>query len=177
MTPGVDRAADLAAITAGEQLAAAYRDIGRRTMRDLPVYNATLDVCAVGFRPHDGGVLGVLVTPWFMNLVVARRRRSLRRRPGATVPRRFPAGTIDFTVGEVAGGGWTAPRCSRPCSPSITRPPPALSRRPHWPRCSSPPARRPQHGPASTGGRCCSAAGGWRSGHDHGPAWQPASAR
>lgn len=102
MTPGVDRAADLAAITAGEQLAATYRDIGRRTMRDLPVYNATLDVCAVGFRPHDGGVLGVLVTPWFMNLVVLADAEAAPP-AGTTVPRRFPAGTIDFTVSEVAG--------------------------------------------------------------------------
>ncbi len=49
-------------------LLAAYRRVDE-SMRDLPVYNAALQVAAVGFRPFEGGLIGVIVTPWFMNLV------------------------------------------------------------------------------------------------------------
>lgn len=41
------------------------------TMADLPVYNGALTVEAWGFGPYDEGTLiGVLITPWFMNLVL-----------------------------------------------------------------------------------------------------------
>jgi [NiFe] hydrogenase assembly HybE family chaperone len=51
-----------------EALLAAYRRV-EANLRDLPVYNGALQVAAVGFRPFDGGHIGVVVTPWFMNLV------------------------------------------------------------------------------------------------------------
>ncbi len=51
-------------------LVAVYRDIVRPRMTGLPMYNAVLKAEAVGFRPHDGRLCGVLVTPWFMNLVL-----------------------------------------------------------------------------------------------------------
>lgn len=41
------------------------------TMADLPLYNAALTVEAWGFRAHDtDSLIGVLITPWFMNLVL-----------------------------------------------------------------------------------------------------------
>lgn len=47
--------------------------IANTRMRDVPVQNPALRVQATGFVPHAcaGGelLLGVLVTPWFMNLV------------------------------------------------------------------------------------------------------------
>lgn len=45
-------------------------------MRDLPIYNPALSVAAYGFAPLTGegldgeGLIGVLITPWFMNLVL-----------------------------------------------------------------------------------------------------------
>jgi [NiFe] hydrogenase assembly HybE family chaperone len=39
-------------------------------MRDVPLVNQFLRVEAVGFRPHGDGALGVLVSPWFMNLIL-----------------------------------------------------------------------------------------------------------
>jgi [NiFe] hydrogenase assembly HybE family chaperone len=52
------------------ELVERFREIGDIAMRDLPLYNANLEVEAVGFRPFEGGLLGVLITPWFMNLVL-----------------------------------------------------------------------------------------------------------
>jgi [NiFe] hydrogenase assembly HybE family chaperone len=40
-------------------------------MRDLPLYNAKVPIEAIGFRPFgDDALIGVLLTPWFMNLIV-----------------------------------------------------------------------------------------------------------
>ncbi len=65
-----DTTAQVAARAAA--LAAAFRDIEATRMQGIPLLNARLRVQAVGFDrdPHEPQVaLGVLLTPWFMNLV------------------------------------------------------------------------------------------------------------
>jgi [NiFe] hydrogenase assembly HybE family chaperone len=53
-----------------ELLERAFRDIAATRMRGVPVLHAPLQVQAVGFAPGEPGwALGVLVTPWFMNLL------------------------------------------------------------------------------------------------------------
>lgn len=47
-----------------------FRDIGIRNMRDLPIYNHELEVEAVGFTLYGDNLVGVLITPWFMNFMV-----------------------------------------------------------------------------------------------------------
>ena len=56
--------------TIEERVVAAYRDIGERRMRDLPFFNSCLEVEAVSFRSWNGHRIGVLIAPWFMNLVM-----------------------------------------------------------------------------------------------------------
>lgn len=58
--------------TATKALEAEFREIWNAKMRDVPMVNAALHVEAVGFQPHgdDGRLLGVLLSPWFMNLVL-----------------------------------------------------------------------------------------------------------
>jgi len=54
-----------------EKLVARFTDIGEQQIKDLPIYNADLTVEAVGFEhveEHD--FLGVLITPWFLNLLL-----------------------------------------------------------------------------------------------------------
>ncbi len=52
-------------------LAVHFREIGETRMRDLPFYNAKLSVEACGFARYDEtDLIGVLVTPWFMNLML-----------------------------------------------------------------------------------------------------------
>jgi len=46
-----------------------FRTIGETVMRDLPFYNPDLETEAIGFRPFDGRWMGILITPWFMNLM------------------------------------------------------------------------------------------------------------
>lgn len=65
-----------------------FAHIAATRMRDVPVQNEALRVQAVGFAPQtdaDGGewLLGILVTPWFMNLVCLPMDLA---RAGETVP-------------------------------------------------------------------------------------------
>jgi [NiFe] hydrogenase assembly HybE family chaperone len=88
----------------GDALAARYREIEAAAMRDAPICNAALRVEAIGFREHDGYALGIIVTPWFINLVAAPTT------PGAALPLgllpiSLPAGSINFTVTELEGFG------------------------------------------------------------------------
>ena len=100
--PGPDR--DTEARATGDALAAVYR-IADRGMRDLPIYNPALAVAAIGFRALGDSALGVVVTPWFMNLVRVPADRGAEASPGATVARAMPAGVMDFTVGVLDGFG------------------------------------------------------------------------
>jgi [NiFe] hydrogenase assembly HybE family chaperone len=50
-------------------LVADFTEIFNAKMRDVPMVNHALHVQAVGFQPYEGGFLGVLVAPWFLNLV------------------------------------------------------------------------------------------------------------
>ncbi|MGA7178397.1 MAG: [NiFe]-hydrogenase assembly chaperone HybE [Thiobacillaceae bacterium] len=53
-----------------EKLVTDYRDKVGPRMSTLPMYNPALEVEAVDFELHVGRLCGVLVTPWFMNLVL-----------------------------------------------------------------------------------------------------------
>jgi len=69
--PGAGAAQAQARIDAqAKMLEADFREVWNAKMRDVPLVNRALHVEAVGFRPHGEGALGVLVAPWFMNLVL-----------------------------------------------------------------------------------------------------------
>lgn len=55
------------------ELVARFRDIGETQMRGLPLYNDRTEVEAVDFAPFGDGWIGVLITPWFMNVVLLPR--------------------------------------------------------------------------------------------------------
>ena len=67
-------------------------------MAGLSFVNPALAVEAVGFAPWQGHWLGVMLTPWFMNLILAPRDiaawQSLKQ--GGKRCYRFPAGEYDF---------------------------------------------------------------------------------
>jgi [NiFe] hydrogenase assembly HybE family chaperone len=57
---------DLARVAA---LVRSFEQVARTRMAGVPVVHPGLRVVAVGFRVLDDALVGVLVTPWFMNLV------------------------------------------------------------------------------------------------------------
>lgn len=69
--PGGEAAQAVAAITARTSLLVAdFKEIWHARMRDVPIVNKALHVEAVGFRQQEGRLLGVLISPWFMNLIL-----------------------------------------------------------------------------------------------------------
>lgn len=80
-------------------LVARYRAIHEERMRDLPIVNPRLDVEAVGFEQWEDKDLGVLISPWFMNLVLLPDADRLAGLPqGERVECRFPSGPCELTV-------------------------------------------------------------------------------
>ena len=79
------------------RLVHAFRAAAAR-MAGLSFVNPALAVEAVGFVPWQGNWLGVLLTPWFMNLILAPRDLSAWESlpQGGKRRYRFPAGEYDF---------------------------------------------------------------------------------
>jgi [NiFe] hydrogenase assembly HybE family chaperone len=76
-----------------------YEAIYEERMRDLPIVNPKLSVEAVGFDQWEDQDLGVLVTPWFMNLVLLPDSKRLVDLPqGERVECSFPSGPCELTV-------------------------------------------------------------------------------
>jgi len=96
----------MTAETIGERLAALYRDIDATAMRGEPICNDALEVEAIGFREFTGYLLGVVTTPWFLNLIVAESCDSeAPRLPSGALRLHFPAGAVDFAVRDMEGFG------------------------------------------------------------------------
>lgn len=88
-------------------LVAIHRRIADERMRSLPIYNERLDVEAVGFRTVDGRLLGVLISPWFVNLVLLPGEGDewAGLGVGSSCVWEFPAGQYEFHVAELPGVG------------------------------------------------------------------------
>jgi [NiFe] hydrogenase assembly HybE family chaperone len=85
----------------------AFERVHGGPMAGVPMLNPALRVQAVGFRPWQSHWLGVLVTPWFMNLMLLPRIESawlpLAERDKRTLM--FPAGAFEFIGGRDPGVG------------------------------------------------------------------------
>lgn len=85
-------------------LEATFRRIAEERMVGVPLLNPALAVTAVGFRRWQDYWVGVLVTPWFMNLVACPagpdEAPELSKRPIA-----LPGGEYEFTAGREDGVG------------------------------------------------------------------------
>ena len=80
------------------RLESAFRAVHAARMQGLPFVNAAIGVEAVGFAPWRHYWLGVMLTPWSMNLLLAPRDASAWRPlpPGEKRRYTFPAGMFDF---------------------------------------------------------------------------------
>ncbi|HEX21925.1 MAG TPA: [NiFe]-hydrogenase assembly, chaperone, HybE, partial [Chromatiales bacterium] len=84
-----------------------FKRILRERMRHMPVINDDLRVEAVGFHPWQGHSLGVMVTPWFMGLMLIPREGDdwSGLQLGEKCIHEFPTGAYEFTVAEEDGIG------------------------------------------------------------------------
>ncbi len=78
-----------------------FQKIGELNMKGLPVYNENLQVEAIGFHPYGDNYLGVLVTPWFMNVILLPRDKAPMDYSLVASPtdETLPAGTWQFMFG------------------------------------------------------------------------------
>ena len=80
-------------------LVAHYEMIFEERMRGLPIVNERLAVEAVGFEQWEDQDLGILITPWFMNLVLLPDSARLAdMAKGDRVDCKFPSGSCELTV-------------------------------------------------------------------------------
>ncbi|MDJ0741151.1 MAG: [NiFe]-hydrogenase assembly chaperone HybE [Gammaproteobacteria bacterium] len=91
----------------GARLVRHFDEVARTRMVDVPIVNPALTVEAVGFAPTDAGWIGILITPWFMNLVLlpAGDDDWLGLPIGSTVSRTFASGGYTFQVAGDADSG------------------------------------------------------------------------
>jgi [NiFe] hydrogenase assembly HybE family chaperone len=95
--PGAPSAAIMAEMEARTKaLVADFTEVFHSRMRDLPMVNQALHVQAIGFQPYEGGFLGVLIAPWFMNLVLLPGPDRVTMKIGAKEALTFPSGVYEF---------------------------------------------------------------------------------
>jgi [NiFe] hydrogenase assembly HybE family chaperone len=87
-----------------QKLEGVFSGIERQRMRDVPVCNPALQVAAVGFREWKEYYLGVMLTPWFMNLMLLPKEPEALAEAviGSKRLQVFPSGGYEFVVGEEA---------------------------------------------------------------------------
>jgi len=84
-----------------------HRRIADERMRGLPIFNERLDVEAAGFRSVESRQLGVLIAPWFLNLVLLPGTGDdwSEQTIGSSRVWEFPAGQYEFHAAELPGVG------------------------------------------------------------------------
>lgn len=83
-----------------------YRNIEQERMQGLPFLNPLLNVRALAFMPWNENFVGVLITPWFMNLMLLPAEEEWSDlKVGEKVTHLFHSGAYEFTVGYEAGFG------------------------------------------------------------------------
>ncbi len=89
------------------ELEGVFARIHRDRMADVPILNEALRVEAVGFVACGDEVLGVLVTPWFMNLLLVPAEPAVdaEQRPGDKTVVSVPGGDFEFIAAYEDGIG------------------------------------------------------------------------
>ncbi len=76
-------------------LESCFKRIQRERMQDVPILNPKLQVKAIDFLMFQQAWLGILITPWFMNILYF---RDDEQGLGSKITHTFPAGQIEFIV-------------------------------------------------------------------------------
>lgn len=83
-----------------------YHQVAMTSMADVPLINPELRVQAVGFRASEHGWLGVLITPWFISLVLLPVDKAWQELSvGSHQGHVFASGRYDFLITEADGIG------------------------------------------------------------------------
>lgn len=84
-----------------------FEHILQHNMQGIPILNPAIQVQALGFQHWQGRVLGVVITPWMMNLVLlpAADEDWSQMQLGDKQPHQFPSRSYKFMVNDIEGIG------------------------------------------------------------------------
>lgn len=84
-----------------DKLTQRFLQIDRERMQGLPFYNEQLHVEAIGFQEIEAGYIGVLITPWFINIILLfKQQPEVKVVVGHKCRHALPSGEQDFMIGE-----------------------------------------------------------------------------
>ncbi len=86
-----------------QRLEEVFRRVQAERMQDMPLLHGVLTVEALGFRRSGAAHVGVLITPWSMNLL--RLPDAAPIPEGRTGTRELPRGPVDFVGAREEGIG------------------------------------------------------------------------
>jgi [NiFe] hydrogenase assembly HybE family chaperone len=100
-----DAARGLECARLAERLEAYFLGVHELSMKDVPICNENLAVASTDFRPWGEWAVGIIVTPWFMNIVAAPLSGAapVAAAPGATQSLGLPAGMVEFLAADLDG--------------------------------------------------------------------------
>ena len=85
-----------------DQLEMTFTHIQIERMKDVPIINAKLSVKAIDFQNWENYYLGILITPWFMNLLLLPSDNTTVSDDeftiGQEIPHIFPSGRYTFVA-------------------------------------------------------------------------------
>ena len=94
-----------------QRLEALFKEIEATRMDGVPILNKALSVAAFGFAPWQDYHLGVLLTPWFMNLMLlpldGEKYAENPPQVGDKQMINLPAGRVEFIVGHEESLGYS----------------------------------------------------------------------
>lgn len=86
-----------------EILEITFNKIHQEKMQGIPILNTAIRVQALGFREYEGRILGVIITPWLMNVVMLPGEDDDWNglKVGKKQLHKFPSNTYKFMVNEI----------------------------------------------------------------------------
>ncbi|MFK5986587.1 MAG: [NiFe]-hydrogenase assembly chaperone HybE [Pseudomonadota bacterium] len=91
-----------------EQLEASFNHIHLQQMQGIPILNPLIKVQALGFQEYQGRIIGIIITPWLMNVVMLPKDNEDWRQYqiGHKIPHEFPSNQYKFMVNEIEDIGY-----------------------------------------------------------------------
>ncbi len=93
--------------TISSTLETVFTRIHREQMQDIPILNPAIRIQAVGFQLINGRVVGIIITPWLMNVVMLPRDDEdwSQFELGKKQAHKFPSKIYKFMVNDIDGIG------------------------------------------------------------------------
>jgi len=90
-----------------EKIEQTFNKIHVENMQGIPILNPAIKVQALGFQEYQGRMLGVVITPWLMNLVLlpAEGEDWSHMKLGDKRPPEFSSRVYKFMLNDIDGIG------------------------------------------------------------------------